>query len=344
MFCLCVCTGLIIADLCWGVLPSATPAIPNVEWDIQVTENGLNNMLKQADALNSLDAYTVAFICKPMDISLVTTVLTNRGFGNITYLYWHKTGHQTPTPNRQYTSSVEIIVLGFKNLRQCYVRLDSNPINRHNHVEIRAVTTRLKDQYGNDCNMTQKPWELSRMLATNHCNPGHSVLVIGAGAGGDMFGAASAGREVYAVEKDVRQFEILAKEMSRLCETQKASNVKIFGKEDVQSQLTAGHTTNTIKEFSERKTIVCVECGVVSGRDGDQINRIPCSGCGPRKHYCDKEPCSYVVDGVKYCNEHYQETLAQSQVLCIPSTQSQTDEEEHTTQDVDVFSSTSGTF
>jgi N6-adenosine-specific RNA methylase IME4 len=309
-----------------------------------VTENGLNNMLKQADALNSLDAYTVAFICKPMDISLVTTCLTNRGFNNITYLYWHKTGHQTPTPVRKYTSSVEIVVIGFRNLHHCYVNLDSNPVHRHNHVEIRAVTTRLKDQFGQDCNMTQKPWELSRMLATNHCSPGHSVLVIGAGAGGDVFGAASAGREVYAVEKDVRQFEILAKEMSRLAEAQKASNLKHFGKEDISSQINSHLPAGVMPHITEKKNIVCVECGDVSGQDGDNIIRTPCFVCGPPKHYCGKEACSFVIDGVKYCPDHAQEMMAQSQDVMVPSTPSQPAEEEDPTQDLDAFSSTSASF
>lgn len=317
-----------IFDLPWGTLGNLG-CIENVEWDKQVTDTGLNNVLKQVDALNGQDDYTCAMPCKPTDISLVTECLTNRGFVNITYLYWHKTGHSTPTPNLKYTSSVEVIVLGFKRtIQRCYTNLNSDPAKRHNFFEMKAVTARLKDEDGKDCNPTEKPWGLAKGLAECHCAPGDTVLVIGAGAGGDMFGAASAGRRVIAVEKDERQFKILCKQMSQLAEQQKKANVKEFGVADVSQQVlpqVASGGSATHPEGTDK--IVCVYCGKQDGYVGDGVLRDWCVTCGQGMYYCDQEPCSEFVGGHKYCANHRSSSSNSSQESTIPETQLDASEE-----------------
>ena len=297
--------------------------LDNVDWDIPPTEAFLNNIFKQVDALNAQDDYTMALPCKPTDISLVTECLSNRGFVNITYVYWHKTSHNTPTPNLKYTSSVEVIVLAFKRtIQRCYVNLDSDPTKRHNFFEMRAVTARLKDEDGKDCNPTEKPWELAEGLATCHCAPGDAVLVIGAGAGGDMFGAASAGRRVIAVEKDERQFRILCKQMSHIAEQQKKANLKEFGKEDVKEQVINPTCPEGVPlDQANADRIVCVYCGEHAGYEGDGKDREWCVTCGEGFYYCDKSPCSFTVDGSKFCSNHKSSSSNSSQESTVPETQ-----------------------
>jgi hypothetical protein len=337
--------GLLIYDTPWGTL-RALGTIDNIEWDIQVTIEGLKNVFKQVEALNTQDDYTVAIYSKPMDIHIVTECLQNRGFANITYLYWHKTDHNTPTPNVKYTSSVEIIVLGFKTaIQKCFVNLPNNPIHRHNFIECKAVSARLKDEYGQDCNPTEKPWALANHLASSHCAPGDTVLVVGAGAGGDMFGAAQAGRTVIAVEKDDRQFRILCKQMSLIAEQQKKVNLQEFGKAVVSQQVIPPTNQQQMDDGTFQKIpIVCVYCGTPAGFEGDGQDRIPCSTCGPGKHYCDKIPCSIIVGDFKYCSKHHSQSSNSSQEEVIPETQADPTESESLSQDLTVYSSTSQSF
>jgi len=54
------------------------------------------------------------------------------------------------------------------------------------------------------------------LLLKNHTNPGDWVLVVGAGAGGEVLGAIAAGLNVVAVERDPRQFKALKGRLNQL--------------------------------------------------------------------------------------------------------------------------------
>ena len=171
------------------------------------------------------------------------------------------------------------------------------------------------------------------------------MLVVGAGAGGDMFGAAQAGRSVIAVEKDDRQFRILCKQMSAIAEQQKKVNLQEFGKASVSSQVIASSQLQLTDEGSYQKIpIVCVHCGTPAGFEGDGQDRIPCFTCGPGKHYCDNGQCSTKHGDLKYCAKHRSQSSNSSQEEVIPETQESPSDSASLSQSSDVFSSTLHTY
>jgi len=139
-----------------------------------------------------------------------TEVLKNNDFVEPVPFYWHKTNHHTPTPVSSYTRSVEQMIIAFKpNMASNPFDMNRDPRLRHNFIECPSVTKYVLDAQGCAVNKCQKPADLSRKLALNHCAPGDWALNIGPGAGGCLQGLVQAGVNVVAIESDEKQFRAL---------------------------------------------------------------------------------------------------------------------------------------
>ena len=160
--------------------------------------------------------------------------------------------------------------------------------------------------------------------------PTDAVLVIGAGAGGDFFGAASANRDVVGVEKDERQFKCLQKQMVHLCEMQKKHNIKELGEASSSHSIIASAAEAMGIPMEAREAIlegpppqlVCTECGEAVGSKADTVTeRYQCPHCDEEFYMCGSSQCSFEFEGERFCKEHYDAEVDASQGSGVPETQ-----------------------
>jgi len=137
--------------------------------------------------------------------------------------FWHKPN--TNIENKSTINAVEVIgVAEFRSDgkygQQRWPTKDAvfdNPLNRHNFLEFDGVTTRLKNRRGQVVNQHEKPPELFWQMHRRFGRANSSVLIIGAGAGGDVLGAIPGSQTtIIALEPDAVQFGHLTRRICKL--------------------------------------------------------------------------------------------------------------------------------
>lgn len=287
--------------------------IVNEDWDSVISDAKLDRIFKQFIAQNQTS--TSFFFCwhTPSMTPQVSTAMTNNGFQEQQHLFWHKTDHYTQTPATSYTSSVEMGTIGFKPHRTAVpFNMAVDARHRHNFIEMPAVTTYEKDDHNMQVNPCQKPPGLSKWIVSNHCPPNSSVLVIGAGAGGDVLGALQAEVNVVAVESDERQYNLLHKiaqewkcdedrklrrdaELSLgISQSKSSSSCNSSSSGDV-GQANAG--TGSSQGYG-----TCISCGVafVHGEITYACDDEECLQADLEFH----EDCTGMVENARFCVEH----------------------------------------
>ena len=157
-------------------------------------------------------------------------------------------------------------------------------------------------------NLHEKPPENMRVLMANHSSPGNWVLVLGAGAGGEVLGAINAGLNVDAIERDARQFEGLR---ARLTQMQVDQDRKLADAEQKSSASNAKKKARAAKNGDEPGTPVdeesedsrssnCVSCGVAPAK-GKSLAM--CSTCNVPIHTGCMVSLGSGSDEVKGCSE-----------------------------------------
>lgn len=179
-------------------------------WDHQITSSSLTGILKQADAANHATSHVIILWHKSDDTPLVKKILYERHYKNLQQVCWYKDNHYVSGPQGFYVNSWEMCTIGFQpNQASAPHDMSLDPRKRHNFISCPSVTTLHKKEDGTPVNPCQKPSAVAKWLISNHCGPGGTVLVIGHGAGGEVFGAIEAGCNVVAVEHDSVQHQAL---------------------------------------------------------------------------------------------------------------------------------------
>ena len=133
-------------------------------------------------------------------------------------VFWYKENQNVEGNKDQFTLAVEELLLGRmkttdKALNTC--QLPNNPVERHNIITGPTLHTYKKNEMGEKINLHEKPKYLATWLCETFTKPGDWVLVIGAGAGGEVFGALDGLCNVVAIEKDPEQAEALESNLRR---------------------------------------------------------------------------------------------------------------------------------
>ena len=281
------------------------------KWDEQVTEEDVTNILKQVDCVNTEPDYVFAVWHKPEDTKMWRDAMEERGLKQFTSFYWHKSNHSTPQNVRSYTSSVEMGTLAIcGNPMRVGWNMSKDPRQRHNFIEYPPVTKYHVDADDNKINPCQKPPAVNQWLISNHCGTGATVLNIGSGAGGEVFGAMISGCNVVGVEKDERQFRSLqavivnvadqyVKVPPGVVDTLQALEDVINGK--IPEKVDEGDAGSS----SFKPGCKCDDCGLAITDEDFDATRV-CVQCvadgtsdGPL-HLA----CSTIVDGKIYCPTH----------------------------------------
>ena len=156
---------LIISDLCYD---STTEP-----WDHQVTTSEISNFIKQADAANSSNNYTIMFWHKPLDTHLLSSVFEDRHISCMQHIYWCKPAQYGMLPVGFYTNSVEMATVGYHpNQKACRTSQSKDPRSRPNFFTHPSLTKLYKAPDGKAINPCQKPAELLREIVALHCPPG----------------------------------------------------------------------------------------------------------------------------------------------------------------------------
>jgi hypothetical protein len=184
------------------------------EWDEHHTSGDeLTIVLKQFKAINHKVGHVVVLCCSWRHTDEITEALEEANYRDIQPVFWHKPDqNQTGDPLR-FTQAVEVFIVANnyadgskKNVQKT---MDDNPMARHNIFE--AKNTRIFRKYpdGQVVNHHQKPEHVIQFFLQRFAKPQDSVIVVGAGAGGDVLGANAAGFHVVALEREPKQFSYL---------------------------------------------------------------------------------------------------------------------------------------
>ena len=301
--------------------------ITQEHWDIIHERLKMNKILKQCNASQDAEHYAIVLYHNIRQSGEVYESLRENGCKNISNLYWHKTDHWTPTPRYQYTSSVEVMTIGFiPNNERCSVKLDKDPKLRMNFIECPAIDQKSVDNDGTVVNPCEKPPEIMKWICENHCMPGQYVLIIGSGANGDVKGAILAGCNVVAVESDKRQFdcasEILvtweAQIRREIPSSTQALTVLQNDGANSQSQYEQPKTNPPEKADTKMEDVVevCVVCG--SPFDINEMKYVcgdPICSSGPSYHHiaCGMDNNE---SGERHCNDHLPDAWESVKTYC----------------------------
>jgi hypothetical protein len=192
----------IVADLPYGVTKEI--------WDIEPTREWIAQVLNQISAINQCgEAYTAFWWCHYTHMGMLHDVLTANKHSSIVPFYWHKSGFNVVGHYKAYLSSVETAIVSYYGgiTKAPHGNMSKNPTLRHNFTEGPHVTKkRLSIKDHKVLNETEKPQWVAKALGMRHWLPQSTVVVIGAGSGGDLLGLIGAGLNVIGIEPDPRQF------------------------------------------------------------------------------------------------------------------------------------------
>jgi hypothetical protein len=215
VFVLHFCSDGVVADLPYGVTDEKWDMVPTKEW--------LTKVLNQISAVNKTgEAYTAFWWCHYKHMGMISEVLALNQHSSIVPYFWHKTGFNVVGYHQAYLSSVETAIVSFYGgiHKAPKGNMPVNPTLRHNFSDGPHVTKkRISNKDHKVLNETEKPHWFMKAFGRRHWLPTSTIVVIGAGAGGDLLGLIEAGLNVIGIEPDPRQFfELQAAVLAKVAE------------------------------------------------------------------------------------------------------------------------------
>ena len=263
-----LCAAMFIYDSPYGLL--------NEQWDHQITVEEVVTIVGQfvvSQATFNHPCVAVVYH-KPRDTDIIMTALEQHKYQQFQHLFWYKgRDHATPTPVRSYTNSVEMLTLGFfPDARTPYCDMNTDPRKRHNYINTPPPADMVKNTDGKYVNPTQKPRAILRKLVKNHVRPGDTVLVVGAGAGGDVLGCLDADVNVVAVESDKLQYEYLRA-------TLESENLRVGEEYSAEEEEEDEEEVPSTQQLEEGSKAVPSQSSS-SSSSGDGPPKLKCTECG----------------------------------------------------------------
>jgi hypothetical protein len=85
-----------------------------IKWDVPLTREELLTTLRQFDAVQESPTWFVSLNCDVAQAGLLMDVLKEAGYLYIDPIFWHKTGQSVTSTRKQFTRSVELVIVGRK--------------------------------------------------------------------------------------------------------------------------------------------------------------------------------------------------------------------------------------
>ena len=282
-------------------------------WERQITVGELKRTYSQFLASTTSEKHVVMYMHKPTDSAIVAEGMSQSNLTQCHNFFWYKTHHQTPTSPNLMVNAVEMGTIGyFPNANNVQNFLSKDPHLRHNFISLPHLTKYATYDGGTKVNASEKPPGLMSWLCKNYAAPGSTVLILGAGAGGDVLGAIEARCNVVAVERDIKQFnqlksilfsknaEVLVKRELELKEQNKEMKAKNSTTDKVISPSSGSpyeKSSSSSSSSSSSTDIDCIECGsiLVPGFDPAMV----CYKCELKKPLHPNCCSSITVEGVQ---------------------------------------------
>ena len=175
-------------------------------------------LLAQIAATNTATKVFLATHFKMLTIAEITKALESHGFTAVTPVFFYKNGQQTTGTNNYIFSLDGVLLANMPKRGEGIWNMSVNPLLRHNLLILERLVQKQKGPDGKPVNEHEKHPAVAKGLLECHSNPGSTVLVPFAGAGGEVVGAIYAKRNVVAFEKDTEQFNQLITRLTRLQE------------------------------------------------------------------------------------------------------------------------------
>ena len=191
--------------------------IARADWDEKAMDNAtISLMLKQFDAVNSLDSFIVVFWVSTRDLGRVMTVMEEHGLSNVQSVFWYKEDQNMTGDPRRFISSVEVMAIGFRTSGDAsnnINNLSKNPLERHNIVVGPGLHTYSKHSDGTRVNIHQKPTYLAKWIVDNFARTDDTILICGHGAGGEVYGCVEGHCNVVCMDSDEKQVAFLRSDL-----------------------------------------------------------------------------------------------------------------------------------
>jgi hypothetical protein len=278
-----VLSGLVFADIPFGVTPNP--------WDVEMTELNLVTMLRQVQAVNMNQSYTVVIQHSPYGGRRVRDALIKVGCKTVHPFYWYKNNQNIEGFNN-YVYAVESLTIGFFGAGPGrHFDMSDNPLERHNIIAGPTVRTYWKNSAGKIINSTQNQSGLCRALSSRHCPPDQKCLILGSGSGCDVAGCLQSGFSVVGVEKDPDQFLASCQHLVGAVEAQN-DDEELKDCQYLCYEEEVGETARYMQNFDSKggltyvdaayRGVRCAACGKSFKEKDDEID-------------CNAEGCSNVV-------------------------------------------------
>ena len=283
--------GLFIVDPPYGL---------NVaHWDKEAWDaEQIANVLKQFDAVTSCGSYTVCMWHANTHTGVVDRAFRDHQLQNVGQVYWYKPNQNMVGNPDQYVYAVESFTVGTRKSKdpaQNMNFMSSNPLMRHNLMEINGLRAPRLNLQNKPVNVCEKPPALAKRLTELFCGPSDWVLVGCSGAGGEVVGVLQADRNVACVESDLVQVESLQGFLTTL-------DAKL-GMKEAKEQAVAKKKSMLAGNAAENKdpvsqNVLCPSCGTRITEDNpaskcEQMGcSVPiCSECSQPDHAGNLQCC-----------------------------------------------------
>lgn len=180
------------------------------DWDVRITSDDLVTILQQFSAINSNDHHTVAFWVDWRDAGRYNDVLVAQGYRAPFKFTWYKNDQNVVGDPANITLACEMLIIAQKKSSgsgSLPNYMSANPLERHNIICGPGLHKYHMHPDGHKVNCCQKPPYVMEKICRMYTRPGDNVVVIGSGAGGEVFGALQARCQVVAIDNDARQVD-----------------------------------------------------------------------------------------------------------------------------------------
>jgi hypothetical protein len=267
-------------------------------WDLERTmPDEATAILNQLTAINKNDSCTVALWTDYRHLGEAEQVLLDSQYNkDVGPVFWYKENQNYEGASDRFTTSVEVFMIGRKkstkdkSLNICH--MSHNPMKRHNIISGPAMTGYLTDAKGEKINMHEKPGYLAQWMGKTFTNKGDWAMVVGAGAGGDVFGLLENGNNVIAIERDGKQVKALEahlvtydtrKEIKAIAAAKNIKQLQVKLSKDDKEELgngcpNCGCSARSVKrlECYACNTGMCAQCDTNRAKDGKSMCGAAC--------------------------------------------------------------------
>jgi hypothetical protein len=172
--------------------------------------------LKQFAAVNTKESYTVVMKHSVPNAQATVAAHEQNGIIKANPAFWYKVNQNMVGDPNDLVPAVKMLHVGMKNSagHPVIANMSKNPLEHHTIICDTSQTTRkLYPGTPTVVSPCETPGYVIQWALSNFSQRGDIIVVAGSGAGGDVCGALEWGANVFAIDSDARQVELLRNDL-----------------------------------------------------------------------------------------------------------------------------------